>query len=894
MTVIEPHQQLILDRAYANMHASGTWPSQEQLQRELASEHQDVLVRDVVMQMPALASIASPADRVRLTLRGLASVPAAKPLLDAYLRALRSIIARYRDLQVEAQYSADDVRQLGLDPTIERELLQLLRDDAWPFGSGGGEDDAWTYEISPAVLAASNVQTVAELVRLRFGSAEDDGDDEVGPQAEPLKSTPGAAPAVDPDRPIASATEDLFGRARLARALATQAAAELGGQGFVIGISGPWGSGKTSVMNLMAEAVESAEAGYVVRFDPWLFSSSEELVLRFLSELSSQLRHESGLGDLANRIGEYAQILAPLSALVAAPWLGPVIAVSGRLAARRHEKPPASAQKQRDKVCQGLRELDRRVIVLIDDVDRLQGTEVRDVVRLVKLVGDFPNTTYVLAYDQARVARALDEVEQEGQAFLEKIVQLSYEVPGIDPTQLARALGASISTAVGDLSRYHFSQEHYTNLFADARALFATLRDVRRYTNVLPSTLSLVGDEVELTDVLALEALRIRVPDAFARIVAAKDALTTARDGGLGWSQADEERAKSQVEAIVGAADPFSDQVGAMITRLFPAAGRHLGRSSYGGEWLARWRRERRVAHPEVLDIYLQKALPPGVLPATLVEGALANFGDPQALSALLDGLSDHDLESLLGRLEHYEEDFPTECAERTIAAFFNVQDRLQRPKRHVFDLGADFAVPRIVLRVLRKLDQGEVARVVRVALPEIATLSDRGDLVRMVGYREDAGHKLVSETDAGELQSAFFDELLAADGARLRPERDLLRLLFWARGEREAAVQERVEQLVGDDDFLLGLLRAALGETVGSSVGDAAVRRSQQLNWAALTELVSHTVLADRVRQLHTPEVQEGLDERTKLALEQARRFADGPAPGRDQPGAQPDDPSN
>ena len=212
--------------------------------------------------------------------------------------------------------------------------------------------------------------------------------------------------------------------------------------------------------------------------------------LRFLSEISSQLRRERGLRDVADRIGEYAQILAPVSALLVAPWLAPLIAASGRLI-RRREKPPPSAQEQREKVCEALRALNRRLVILIDDVDRLEGAERADVVRLVKLVGAFLNTTYVLAYDQARVARALDETEHEGQAFLEKIVQLSYEVPSIDPTQLGRGLGAAISAAVGDLTRFRFSQDEYTNLFADARLLFSNLRDVRRYTNVLPSTLSL-------------------------------------------------------------------------------------------------------------------------------------------------------------------------------------------------------------------------------------------------------------------------------------------------------------------------------------------------------------------------------------------------------------------
>ncbi len=878
MTVLEPRQLLVFERAYTRMHATGAWPRLEALQRELASEHYDVSVRTVIMESAAYASITSPNEEVRLLLRGLSAVPEARPLLEGYLRALQSMVERYRDTSVDARYTARDLDALKLDPTVKRELSQLLRDDGWPFGSGGDSDDGWSFEISDRVLAASDIDSVEELVAVRFGEPMPE-EPAPAPQADPLSSTPGARPAVDPDRPITSPSDDLLGRMPLARALGVLATDQLGGQGFVMGITGPWGSGKTSVLNLMAATLEQEKSAYVVRFDPWLFSSSEELVWRFMREVSIQLQSEQQLGDVAARIGEYAQILAPLAALVSAPWLAPVLAAGGRVAGRWRKKPAVSAQEQRQKVADALSKLDRRLVVLIDDLDRLQTNEIRDVVRLVKLVGDFPNTTYVLAYDQARVAHALgDGNEEDGQEFLEKIVQLSHEVPPIDRQQLGRVLAAAMSAAIGDLSRYRFDQAEYTNLFADARTLFTTVRDVRRFTNRLPTTLALVGNEVELADVLTLEALHVRLPSVFARIVAAKQALTQPREAALGGSSISNERAKGQIDAIVQAAGHFEAEVMTIIKRLFPAAQHHLGGMSYGSEWLGAWRQACRVAHPEVLDIYLHGALPAGVLPAALVEQALHKLQDRDELTALLDELDSESLETLLSRLEHYENEFPTYHAEIPVAVLFNQHHRLLRGRRHVFDIGAEYAVPRIVLRILRKLDKTEVARVTRAALPEIDSLSERGHLIRMVGYRENSGHQLVTEEDAVQLESALFDELLAADSDRLVTEHDLLHLIWWARDQRSTETIHRVRQLVTDNTFLLGLLTSALGETVGQGMGDAAVRHSHRLDWRALTEFVPHDRLAKRVRELDVPEVRDGLDERTELALQLARRCADDP----------------
>jgi predicted KAP-like P-loop ATPase len=883
MAMVDPQSQRAFERIYEYRHAEGQWPRVDEFQRKLTGKGEDIDLRAVVTRSAAYASITSEpgveGQQLRLLLYGLACVPAARPLLEAYLLAVQKMVEQYCDPDADPNFTDKGLGALGLDPSIERELSELLRMDNWTFGGGSSSPEgSWSYEISDRMVRqARGVETVDELLVRRFGDLPNRNDAPPASDPDPLSSVPGGSPTVDADRPISGVEEDLLERGQLARLLSAQATGQMG-SGFVMGVSGPWGSGKTSLLNLMAADIRKSESGFVVRFDPWLFSSSDELVWRFMNEVSIQLQGEKRFADAARRIGEYAQILAPLSVLASAPWLAPVLAASGRAAKAWRKRPPVSAREQRDKVADALSNLDRRLVVVIDDLDRLGASEIRDVVRLVKLVGDFPNTTYVLAYDQARVARALGEGEDvEGQEFLEKIVQLTHEVPPVDPMRLGRVLAGSISAAVGDLSQYSFDQHAYTNLFADARNLFSSVRDVRRYTNVLPGTLALIGGEVELADVLALEALRVRVPASFSFMITGQQALTEPSDTPYKSDQTERE-GQQHVHAIVSAAGEDHAEVTALIKRLFPSAERHLGGSHYGSDWQRKWRRERRVAHPEVFAIYLQKALPPGVLPAALVEQAFESLEDRDALSAVLNGLTSEDLESLLGRLEHYEQEFPKAHVEIPVAVLFNQHRRLQRPRRHVFDLGAEFAIPRVVLRLLRGLDASEVTRVLPLALSEIETLSDRAHLVRMVSHRENSGHQLLDEDTAKQLEAGVIDEVLAADCEHLAGEQDLLHLLFWARNERPDDTAARITQLMRDDDFVLGLLRAAVGEPVAQTMGDAAVRRSQQLDWRALTELVLEDQLSERVRELADSPLAESRDKRTRIALEHAKRYADDP----------------
>ena len=69
-----------------------------------------------------------------------------------------------------------------------------------------------------------------------------------------------------------------------------------------------------------------------------------------------------------------------------------------------------------------LEALDTQLVIVLDDVDRLRPDEVRDIVRLVRLFGDFPNTIYMLAFDRKRVEQCLGEDDgiERGCAYLEK------------------------------------------------------------------------------------------------------------------------------------------------------------------------------------------------------------------------------------------------------------------------------------------------------------------------------------------------------------------------------------------------------------------------------------------------------------------------------------------
>jgi hypothetical protein len=168
-----------------------------------------------------------------------------------------------------------------------------------------------------------------------------------------------------------------------------------------------------------------------------------------------------------------------------------------------------------------------------------------------------------------------------------------------------------------------------------------------------------------------------------------------------------------------------------------------------------------------------------------------------------------------------------------------------------MFELDTRLVVTRVTYRLLRSLDNpAAVEAAARQILPELKSLSAKLELITHVGYREGAGHKLVSATAAAELEKALRDEVRTTPVDNLSKEREIVRLFLVAR--READPSEA--PLIIDDapQLTLAVLQAARSEVRSQTMGSHAVRRSSRLAWDVLTELYGdEATLKERIEGL-------------------------------------------
>jgi len=643
------------------------------------------------------------------------------------------------------------------------------------------------------------------------------------------------------DNAIKTRDADRLGRSPFADQLAAALLNEAADEGLVAALVGPWGQGKSSVLNMVKEQLEDDHARTVLMFNPWMFAGQSQLISAFFEQVAGQLRLKGKAEQaLADRLIGYGQALSPLVFVpVAGAWLGRAGAVATAIGrARSAGKQPDPVEQQRKAIEAALSKLTEPIFVFIDDIDRLTAREIRDMLGLVRLTAHFPKIIYLLAFDRAKVERALDQDGLEGgRNYLDKIVELSFDLPATSPHALGNLLIEGLEQAISGIETGPFDPGRCQDVAARVLGpLLSTPRDINRYLAALPASLRMIGEEVALADVLALEAIRLRLPDVFARLGPMSRALT---DVGMITSQTPGWQA--EFDALIESAGEHGPLVSDLCRLLFPATERYLGsNTTYPSNWLPIWRKNRQVANPDVLAIYLSKQLPPGTVPAATVEMAVLTMARRELFQTLVDSLSGDDLDDFLARLAGFEDEIAPAAVLPGCTVLLGVYPRLRSQSKGFLDVGPEFAVDRVVLQLLRRVeDEAERTRIVEELCTTVAGFTGRIRLLQVVGRRPNPEmERLIPAGESDRLFRQVCSEFRHASAEQMAAERDPLRLLAAALAE-DPADREDIDQLLQDDDAAAALLLSAPAQVRAQAVGSVAVRTEQVLRWQFLGTVV-------------------------------------------------------
>jgi len=308
------------------------------------------------------------------------------------------------------------------------------------------------------------------------------------------------------DEPIQFLEQDLLGREKFIEDLQKGIESLSFDDSFVFGLYGSWGEGKTSVINLLKNKFKENKDYLVINFDPWYFKDEEAILAAFYNQIEQSLSLKFILPGFKKTSMKYQNLIS-----MGLSQTGITINFSDT---------KESIEEIRQRIESYIAQTKKKIIIFIDDIDRLQPEEVLFVFKLVRLNAKFQNTIFLLAFDPVIVQDYFIDNLKIDSEFLEKIVQKPIPLPAIEQQDIGQFLDNHIEKLFDELviskeRRKKFEEDFSVIYRTQVKKIFKTLRRAKRYLNGLRSTLPTIKNEINLKDFLILEIIRNFFPKIY-------------------------------------------------------------------------------------------------------------------------------------------------------------------------------------------------------------------------------------------------------------------------------------------------------------------------------------------------------------------------------------------
>lgn len=694
------------------------------------------------------------------------------------------------------------------------------------------------------------------------------------------------------DQPITSKAEDRFNRAPFATRIAQTIVSRQDPTSIVIGLFGPWGDGKTSVLEMMQEAIEPNTNCIVIRFNPWHFQREELLLRGFFSTMADSLGKslpnlKEKAGDLLSKYGGILSI-ASISA-----WPGFEFSPGDAAKSVGETMSNVGLDELRRRIENMLAESKKRLIILIDDIDRLDRDETHAIFKLVKLSASFRYTAYVLALDDKVVAASLGERygaggEAAGRAFLEKIIQVPLHLPPADDIGLRQLTFEGVDNALKqaqielNTTQVDAFVRHYDDSLLSK---IETPRRAKLYSNALLFALPILKGEVNPVDLMLLEGIRIFYPNLYVAI----------RENADLFLRGEHERRRNEndldsvdsliIQAVPGISTHERDILKHRLLKpLFP----RIGNTVYQAEWDSEWSKEQKVCSNQYFKRYFTYSVPIGDIADSKIKdfcNSALSTSDSQMRTIMEEIASKQSFPRLIVKLRQSEETMSEVHARALIKAFAKNGDLLPQERGMLMVSDTRSRCGMLIARLLRQIQAGAIRQAEAEWLLYNSHPLDFGmECVRWIHHgegRTEADRVLTDEGDlalyqilANRINDADLIEPLFLQFGRSAP----LMYRFWSDQLSISEITTRLRTTFeANPDLMDRFLATYIGESWGMETGLSRPSDFERSEYDAVTRLLSGDYIVANLRERFGEELddpQEYLQDSIPLARRIAHQF--------------------
>jgi len=412
------------------------------------------------------------------------------------------------------------------------------------------------------------------------------------------------------DSPVIQKEDDRFSRWTFSERVAEVISKRSDPSSIVIGLYGVWGDGKTSVLNFIENSLSTDENVICIKFNPWRFGTEDELLSGFFFDIADAL--DAKLIKTGDKLKDFIK--------KAAPGAGAILGAKGTGDAVGSFLSTPDVNELKSRIEGALETAKRRVLILIDDVDRLENSEIHALFKLVKLTADFKYTSYILAFDKDVVAASLQErysstKNNAGEDFLEKIIQVPLHLPSVEQPILREFCFKGVDEALS-ISGIKLSQQQVQEFVRDFSDAFddclTTPRKAKLYGNTLLFSLPILKGEVNPVDLMLIEGIRIFFPSLYVIIRKNKSLFTGSfSERNHSDSEPEKEHIKSLIDtALLNTEEVDKKGVIRLIKNMFPKLNSVYGNTTYGSDWFKEWDKGQRICAETYFSRYFTYSIP--------------------------------------------------------------------------------------------------------------------------------------------------------------------------------------------------------------------------------------------------------------------------------------------
>lgn len=292
---------------------------------------------------------------------------------------------------------------------------------------------------------------------------------------------------------------------------------------FTFSITGIWGSGKTTFINILKEQYSrNNSAKSIIIFEPWKSDTSDSIVKGFFAMLRDELSNY--IPNISSTIDQYVELLLDEES-------GKPLKIIGKSlhSIFNEDKNPYELIKEI------LERTKHKTVVFIDDIDRLNAVEIKEVLRLIRNTANFPYIQFIVAYDKNYVCETLkNNGINTPDRYLEKFFNVEMSLPKSEERVLCNELLTRFQETINAIwglekddlritNMVYYRPNDPTNSIIDnnlVTQVLHTIRDVIRFHNSFYLLAKAYKDqsaekEVCFQDLFFLELLRYRYLDVY-------------------------------------------------------------------------------------------------------------------------------------------------------------------------------------------------------------------------------------------------------------------------------------------------------------------------------------------------------------------------------------------